>query len=168
MHLWCRRRDSNSHSFRHYPLKIACLPISPRRRFCYCGWHEGPCDYLLSGNASSLPPNYLSIKVDNTRLNRLISPEWLQHPKPAQQARMERLRRAREWPASRLGAPARWFLPWGANCRNTPMPGLHRKTRWPMQRCCATRNSHCPRHQKDCRNRHCQMRRPYQHPCRVA
>jgi hypothetical protein len=29
---WCRRRDSNSHSFRHYPLKIACLPISPRRR----------------------------------------------------------------------------------------------------------------------------------------
>src|SRR5690554_8057409 len=29
---WCRRRDSNSHSFRHYPLKIACLPIPPRRR----------------------------------------------------------------------------------------------------------------------------------------
>jgi hypothetical protein len=30
---WCRRRDSNSHSFRHYPLKIACLPIPPRRQF---------------------------------------------------------------------------------------------------------------------------------------
>jgi hypothetical protein len=30
-YFWCRRRDSNSHSFRHYPLKIACLPISPRR-----------------------------------------------------------------------------------------------------------------------------------------
>ena len=30
--VWCRRRDSNSHSFRHYPLKIACLPISPRRQ----------------------------------------------------------------------------------------------------------------------------------------
>src|SRR5574343_334637 len=30
---WCRRRDSNSHSFRHYPLKIACLPISPRRLY---------------------------------------------------------------------------------------------------------------------------------------
>jgi hypothetical protein len=29
--LWCRGRDSNSHSFRHYPLKIACLPISPPR-----------------------------------------------------------------------------------------------------------------------------------------
>jgi hypothetical protein len=29
---WCRRRDSNSHSLRHYPLKIACLPISPRRQ----------------------------------------------------------------------------------------------------------------------------------------
>ena len=28
---WCRRRDSNSHSLSHYPLKIACLPISPRR-----------------------------------------------------------------------------------------------------------------------------------------
>src|SRR5664280_758764 len=39
---WCRRRDSNSHSFRHYPLKIACLPISPRRRHsirCF-GRHE--------------------------------------------------------------------------------------------------------------------------------
>jgi hypothetical protein len=33
---WCRRRDSNSHSFRHYPLKIACLPISPRR-LCQIG-----------------------------------------------------------------------------------------------------------------------------------
>src|SRR6476620_11705216 len=33
--LWCRRRDSNSHSFRHYPLKIACLPISPRRQALY-------------------------------------------------------------------------------------------------------------------------------------
>ncbi len=33
--IWCRRRDSNSHSFRHYHLKIACLPISPRRlHFC--------------------------------------------------------------------------------------------------------------------------------------
>jgi hypothetical protein len=30
-HTWCRRRDSNSHDFRHYPLKIACLPIPPRR-----------------------------------------------------------------------------------------------------------------------------------------
>src|SRR5581483_5244531 len=29
--LWCRRRDSNSHGFRHRPLKTACLPISPRR-----------------------------------------------------------------------------------------------------------------------------------------
>ncbi len=30
---WCRRRDSNSHSSRHYPLKIACLPIPPRRLY---------------------------------------------------------------------------------------------------------------------------------------
>src|SRR6201996_1404889 len=35
--LWCRRRDSNSHSFRHYPLKIACLPISPRRHCMQSG-----------------------------------------------------------------------------------------------------------------------------------
>lgn len=39
---WCRRRDSNSHSFRHYPLKIACLPISPRRLMSASGWHEEP------------------------------------------------------------------------------------------------------------------------------
>ncbi len=30
--IWCRRRDSNSHSFRHRPLKTACLPIPPRRQ----------------------------------------------------------------------------------------------------------------------------------------
>ena len=30
--IWCRRGDSNSHGFRHRPLKTACLPISPRRR----------------------------------------------------------------------------------------------------------------------------------------
>src|ERR1700761_7294761 len=35
--IWCRRRDSNSHSFRHYPLKIACLPISPRRHYMQSG-----------------------------------------------------------------------------------------------------------------------------------
>ena len=29
---WCRRRDSNSHGFRHRPLKTACLPIPPRRQ----------------------------------------------------------------------------------------------------------------------------------------
>lgn len=28
---WCRWRDSNSHSFRHRPLKTACLPIPPHR-----------------------------------------------------------------------------------------------------------------------------------------
>ena len=28
---WCLGRDSNSHGLRHYPLKIACLPISPPR-----------------------------------------------------------------------------------------------------------------------------------------
>jgi hypothetical protein len=27
---WCPRRDSNSHDFRHYHLKVACLPIPPR------------------------------------------------------------------------------------------------------------------------------------------
>ena len=34
---------SDSHSFRHYPLKIACLPISPRRRtrILRSGSHEG-------------------------------------------------------------------------------------------------------------------------------
>ena len=43
---WCRRRDSNSHSFRHYPLKIACLPISPRRHVCnltaHRSWNPDP------------------------------------------------------------------------------------------------------------------------------
>src|SRR5690606_32072274 len=27
--VWCPGRDSNPHSFRHYPLKIACLPVPP-------------------------------------------------------------------------------------------------------------------------------------------
>ena len=29
---WCRRPESNRHEFPHHPLKMACLPISPRRR----------------------------------------------------------------------------------------------------------------------------------------
>src|SRR6478609_2162589 len=28
----CPRADSNRDAFRHYPLKIACLPVSPRGR----------------------------------------------------------------------------------------------------------------------------------------
>ncbi len=30
--IWCRRPESNRHGLRHYPLKIACLPIPPRRQ----------------------------------------------------------------------------------------------------------------------------------------
>src|SRR3546814_437188 len=66
---WCRRRDSNSHSFRHYPLKIACLPIPPRRlaksgilarNFCRIfGLDRLPlqytnCFYLLAAGAGSV------------------------------------------------------------------------------------------------------------------
>ena len=29
---WCRGRDSNPHSIRHYHLKIACLPVPPPRQ----------------------------------------------------------------------------------------------------------------------------------------
>ena len=48
---WCRRRDSNSHSFRHYPLKIACLPIPPRRL------------RLISGHRHSLHCKGVSIQT---------------------------------------------------------------------------------------------------------
>ena len=48
---WCRRRDSNSHSFRHYPLKIACLPISPRRL-------DHPNKANLAGKSSILSRNF--------------------------------------------------------------------------------------------------------------
>jgi hypothetical protein len=30
-HRWCRWPESNRHGSRHYPLKIACLPIPPHR-----------------------------------------------------------------------------------------------------------------------------------------
>ena len=30
---WCPRPDLNRHGFRHYPLKIACLPIPPLGHF---------------------------------------------------------------------------------------------------------------------------------------
>ncbi len=30
---WCRRRDSNPHGLLHTPLKRACLPVPPLRRF---------------------------------------------------------------------------------------------------------------------------------------
>ena len=31
--VWCRRRDSNPHGFPHTPLKRACLPVPPLRRW---------------------------------------------------------------------------------------------------------------------------------------
>ena len=33
--VWYRRPDLNRHDFRHHPLKMACLPISPRRLKLY-------------------------------------------------------------------------------------------------------------------------------------
>lgn len=33
--LWCRWPDLNRHGLRHYPLKIACLPIPPHRHIFY-------------------------------------------------------------------------------------------------------------------------------------
>ncbi len=44
--IWCRRRDSNSHDFRHRPLKTACLPIPPRRPI-----------RLRVGNSAVTPPH---------------------------------------------------------------------------------------------------------------
>ncbi len=55
---WCRRRDSNSHSFRHYPLKIACLPISPRR----------PC-VSVGRQSSNQPAQIRSLTARNSNLN---------------------------------------------------------------------------------------------------
>src|ERR1035437_9412873 len=52
---WCRRRDSNSHSFRHYPLKIACLPISPRRQFSSVQIVAAPCGFSFANTARFYP-----------------------------------------------------------------------------------------------------------------
>ncbi|SOY56393.1 hypothetical protein CBM2592_A90354 [Cupriavidus taiwanensis] len=53
--VWCRRRDSNSHSFRHYPLKIACLPISPRRL--------GEKQYCLAPGFQALQVRYKGFRL---------------------------------------------------------------------------------------------------------
>ena len=34
--IWCPRPDLNRHGFRHYPLKIACLPIPPLGQKFFC------------------------------------------------------------------------------------------------------------------------------------
>ena len=97
LRFWCRRGDSNSHGFRHCPLKTACLPISPRRL----------CRFLLSR-----PP------VPTT----VCKPTGESHPIAPATSALARLRRAR-WPPSpvrrrgRRAAPAR-------NCRATSeLPG---------------------------------------------
>ena len=38
---WCPRPDSNRHDFRHYPLKIACLPIPPLGQYVFSLQPEG-------------------------------------------------------------------------------------------------------------------------------
>lgn len=58
---WCRRRDLNSHDFRHYPLKIACLPIPPpRREKRYMqnrgGWQAFFCDSVKFFRLSAWGP----------------------------------------------------------------------------------------------------------------
>ena len=35
LYFWCRWPDSNRHSSRHHPLKMACLPIPPHRLKLY-------------------------------------------------------------------------------------------------------------------------------------
>ena len=52
LRIWCRRRDSNPHAVKHYPLKIACLPVSPLRLFylifrCY-GYIDGNIGFWCS------------------------------------------------------------------------------------------------------------------------
>ena len=64
---WCRRRDSNSHSFRHYPLKIACLPISPRRHKAHiltCFARFVQCTNAIGQSETGYRPSYFGIWPD--------------------------------------------------------------------------------------------------------
>lgn len=59
--VWCPGRDSNPHSFRHYPLKIACLPISPpgpsaRRYGIRClGSNQAPAHVPFVADSGATP-----------------------------------------------------------------------------------------------------------------
>ena len=67
--IWCRRRDSNSQSFRHYHLKIACLPISPRRLLLsYVQITQTTYVILQSGHPVFYPENsfFLSLQKANS------------------------------------------------------------------------------------------------------
>ena len=54
---WCRGRDSNPHSYCHYPLKIACLPVPPPRR--QKAWQVFFQSFFRSGRVFFVPARAL-------------------------------------------------------------------------------------------------------------
>ena len=89
--LWCRRRDSNSHSFRHYHLKIACLPISPRRLLFIHGKREVPYGFFTSLNALEFTLKYvcffsLNVQFPETTPSGFTLREFERHLKLRAQA----------------------------------------------------------------------------------
>ena len=85
---WCRRRDSNSHSFRHYPLKIACLPISPRRPICLL-LHSAPALQKTARHSASIKAS-CNCNRNSARGNGLLPIFILgqAHPCPTQKRRV--------------------------------------------------------------------------------
>jgi len=60
---WCRRRDSNSHGFRHRPLKTACLPIPPRRQSFRRNTDQLSVNYRTSRSGVRRFSNYFGISL---------------------------------------------------------------------------------------------------------
>ena len=187
---WCRRRDSNSHSFRHYPLKIACLPISPRRR---CTKYRSNGMRTSASNSLKFYPESEGFRQDRTVWRRLlpIDVTWqARRPRPrqakrAKQARAWRLMLARSqqqlesWPHLSLEHLQREHLPRGdrARCRsmaerdrsrNKPEPTCSKRTAPHTPPWSATESSRCQSHRTSCPKLHCRKRRPCLRPCRAV
>ena len=79
-YIWCRWPDSNRHSFRHCPLKTACLPIPPHRLFVlgtvsYSPGTAGRSSSAFPIEVSSSGAGAISNKTSSSIINSIDSSE---------------------------------------------------------------------------------------------
>src|SRR5205823_9887968 len=70
-HHTCPGADSNRDAFRHHPLKMACLPISPPGHFSGCGSSESTQNSEEACRASAAYPSDCRFPTPDSQLTGL-------------------------------------------------------------------------------------------------
>src|SRR5690606_19018550 len=101
---WCGRWDSNPYTLRHYPLKIACLPIPPLPQNCWLN--------PVSARRPIREPEEPALHPEQVHHRWPERPAGSAVPEPADLRRESRL-------------PCNW--------RSTPGPARSERIQWPAQ-----------------------------------